>query len=174
MKKKPLIETNPYLRDPVSRRKSILNTVMTSSKIEGIRGLDKMKIKALSDINHNQFKAGDVFEWPDKAAKRLIELGAAEKAKFFECKNVKKPEPEPEKVTEATPSAMETFIKETPKLAEIGPLVAGEEFTLGKDLEYEVLPEVTPENIDKIKTSKPAKKKEPKKSRTKKKAKANK
>lgn len=62
-----------------------------------------MKIKALGSINRGQFDKGDVFEWPDTLAKRLIELGVAEKAKFFECKNVK--EPEPEKVTLVTPIA---------------------------------------------------------------------
>ena len=36
MKKKSLIETNPYLKDPVKRRASFIKTVISSSAIEGI------------------------------------------------------------------------------------------------------------------------------------------
>lgn len=32
-----LIDTNPYLRDPVQRKRSILKSVASSSAIEGIR-----------------------------------------------------------------------------------------------------------------------------------------
>lgn len=34
---KPLIETNPYLRDPVERLKRIARSVRTSCAVEGIR-----------------------------------------------------------------------------------------------------------------------------------------
>jgi len=34
MRKKPLIETNPYLRDPVQRRKALLRSVASSTAIE--------------------------------------------------------------------------------------------------------------------------------------------
>jgi hypothetical protein len=36
MKKKTLIETNPYLTDPVKRRAAFIKTVISSSAIEGI------------------------------------------------------------------------------------------------------------------------------------------
>jgi hypothetical protein len=36
MKKKTLIETNPYLKDPVKRRAAFIKTVISSSAIEGI------------------------------------------------------------------------------------------------------------------------------------------
>ncbi len=36
MKKKSLIETNPYLKDPVKRRAAFIKTVISSSAIEGI------------------------------------------------------------------------------------------------------------------------------------------
>ena len=36
MKKKSLIETNPYLKDPVKRRTAFIKTVISSSAIEGI------------------------------------------------------------------------------------------------------------------------------------------
>lgn len=90
-----------------------------------------MKIKALSNINHNQYKPGDVFEWPDKLAKRLIELGAAEIPKLWEFKNVKKPEPE--KVTSVTPikPIKLVFNEETQVLGreviKDGPVIAGED-----------------------------------------------
>jgi hypothetical protein len=34
---RPLVESNPYLRDPVARRRAILRNAETSSAIEGIR-----------------------------------------------------------------------------------------------------------------------------------------
>lgn len=37
MSRKLLINTNPYLRDPVQRERSILKSVASSSAIEGIR-----------------------------------------------------------------------------------------------------------------------------------------
>ncbi len=37
MSRKLLINTNPYLRDPVQRERSIFKSVATSSAIEGIR-----------------------------------------------------------------------------------------------------------------------------------------
>lgn len=36
MKKKTLIETNPYLKDPVKRRGAFIKTVISSSAIAGI------------------------------------------------------------------------------------------------------------------------------------------
>lgn len=36
MKKKPLIETNKYLRDPAQRDRLINRSVLTSSAVEGI------------------------------------------------------------------------------------------------------------------------------------------
>lgn len=36
MKKKPLIETNPYLQDPEKREAAIIISVATSSAIEGV------------------------------------------------------------------------------------------------------------------------------------------
>lgn len=35
--KKPLIETNPYLKDPVTREKLISRSVRTSCGVEGIK-----------------------------------------------------------------------------------------------------------------------------------------
>lgn len=35
-KKRPLIETNPYLRDPAQRDRLITRSVLTSSAVEGI------------------------------------------------------------------------------------------------------------------------------------------
>ena len=37
MKKKPLKETNPYLKDPLLREELILRSVISSSAVEGIR-----------------------------------------------------------------------------------------------------------------------------------------
>ncbi|MBI3582820.1 MAG: hypothetical protein HY096_02580 [Nitrospinae bacterium] len=37
MKKKPLIETNPYLKDPKKYESSLIKNVITSSAVEGIR-----------------------------------------------------------------------------------------------------------------------------------------
>ena len=37
MKKKPLRETNPYLKDPLLREELILRSVISSSAVEGIR-----------------------------------------------------------------------------------------------------------------------------------------
>ena len=37
MKKKPLSETNPYLKDPEKRRKGMITNVVSSSAIEGIK-----------------------------------------------------------------------------------------------------------------------------------------
>jgi hypothetical protein len=34
---KPLVETNPYLRDPIERQKRIARSVRSSSGVEGIR-----------------------------------------------------------------------------------------------------------------------------------------
>jgi Fic family protein len=36
IKNKPLIETNPYLKDPIKRRAAFIKTVISSSAIEGI------------------------------------------------------------------------------------------------------------------------------------------
>jgi len=36
MKKKPLIETNPYLKDPKKYQASLIKNVITSSAVEGI------------------------------------------------------------------------------------------------------------------------------------------
>jgi Fic family protein len=36
MKKKSLIETNPYMKDPLKRRAAFIKTVISSSAIEGI------------------------------------------------------------------------------------------------------------------------------------------
>jgi hypothetical protein len=44
MLKKPLLKTNPYLRDPVKRREMFAMTVYTSTGVEGVH-LDK------SDLN---------------------------------------------------------------------------------------------------------------------------
>lgn len=37
MRKKPLIETNPYLRDPAKRQAMIAQAILSSSAIEGVR-----------------------------------------------------------------------------------------------------------------------------------------
>jgi hypothetical protein len=37
MKAKPLIETNPYLKDPAMRKKLIARSVRTSCGVEGIK-----------------------------------------------------------------------------------------------------------------------------------------
>jgi hypothetical protein len=36
MPKRPLVETNPYLRDPAKRREMLAMTVYTSTGIEGV------------------------------------------------------------------------------------------------------------------------------------------
>jgi hypothetical protein len=36
-KKQSLLETNPYLSDPVKRKKMLLKSVLSSSAIEGIK-----------------------------------------------------------------------------------------------------------------------------------------
>jgi len=36
MNRKPLIETNPYLKDPIERRRLILRSVESSCRVEGI------------------------------------------------------------------------------------------------------------------------------------------
>lgn len=38
---KPLIETNPYLKDPVQREKLITRSVRTSCGVEGIKAKEK-------------------------------------------------------------------------------------------------------------------------------------
>lgn len=46
-----LLSSNPYLRDPVARRKALLRTAATSSAVEGIRKpFEKMRaaVKARS------------------------------------------------------------------------------------------------------------------------------
>jgi hypothetical protein len=55
--------------------------------------MKKIKLKALVGINRGQFNKGDVFDWPEGLAKRLIQLGAAEKAPIYARKT---PQPEPE------------------------------------------------------------------------------
>jgi len=49
---KPLTETNPYLRDPVERKKLIARSVRTSCGVEGIRprkeGIQLVEIKIRS------------------------------------------------------------------------------------------------------------------------------
>lgn len=42
MKTKPLIETNPYLKDPVMRKKLISRSVRTSCGVEGIKPSEKV------------------------------------------------------------------------------------------------------------------------------------
>ena len=43
MKKKFLIDTNPYLKDPIARKRSVVTSVTSSSAVEGIR-IDKKVI----------------------------------------------------------------------------------------------------------------------------------
>jgi hypothetical protein len=54
MKKKSLLETNPYLRDPELRAALIERSVATSTAIEGVRikipKLSKKLIKKMRDI----------------------------------------------------------------------------------------------------------------------------
>ena len=59
MKKKPLKETNPYLKDPLLREEMILRSVISSSAIEGIRPSkeDLARLKELSYINRKKFLA---------------------------------------------------------------------------------------------------------------------
>lgn len=35
-RRRPLVETNPYLRDPVKRRAMFVKTVISSSAVEGV------------------------------------------------------------------------------------------------------------------------------------------
>lgn len=51
MKIKPLIETNPYLKDPLLREKLIARSVRTSGGVEGIRA-----INAASQKHHPEKK----------------------------------------------------------------------------------------------------------------------
>jgi hypothetical protein len=46
MKKKPLIDTNPYLKDPEKREVALIQSVCTSSAIEGVfcKGMGKLRI----------------------------------------------------------------------------------------------------------------------------------
>ncbi|MEK6901340.1 MAG: hypothetical protein AABX37_03295 [Nanoarchaeota archaeon] len=57
MKKKSLIETNPYLKDPLLREELILRSVISSSAVEGIRPSkeDLARLKELSNINKGKF-----------------------------------------------------------------------------------------------------------------------
>ena len=59
MKKKPLIETNPYLKDPLLREELILRSVISSSAVEGIRPLKKdiARLKELAHINKGKILA---------------------------------------------------------------------------------------------------------------------
>ncbi len=49
MKKKPLKETNPYLKDPLLREELILRSVISSSAVEGIRP-SKEEIARLKEL----------------------------------------------------------------------------------------------------------------------------
>jgi hypothetical protein len=57
MKRKPLKETNPYLKDPLLREEMILRSVISSSAVEGIRPLkeDMARLKELARINREKF-----------------------------------------------------------------------------------------------------------------------
>lgn len=57
MPKKSLIETNPYLKDPLLREELILCSVVSSSAIEGIRPSkeDIARLKELRHINKGKF-----------------------------------------------------------------------------------------------------------------------
>ncbi len=59
MKKKPLIKTNPYLKDPLLREELILRSVISSSAVEGIRPSkkDMARLKELARINREKFLA---------------------------------------------------------------------------------------------------------------------
>lgn len=59
MKKKPLIETNPYLKDSILREEMILRSVLSSSAIEGVcpSKKDLAMLKKLSHINRKKFLA---------------------------------------------------------------------------------------------------------------------
>ncbi|MEK7845716.1 MAG: hypothetical protein AAB257_01995 [Nitrospinota bacterium] len=54
MKKKPLIETNPYLKDPILREEMILRSVISSSAIEGVRPSkkDMARLKELAAMRN--------------------------------------------------------------------------------------------------------------------------
>lgn len=49
--KKPLIETNPYLRDPIERKEMIHRAVLTSTAIEGVH---TNKRKGYKDIDYDK------------------------------------------------------------------------------------------------------------------------
>jgi len=59
MKKKSLIETNPYLKDPILSEELILRSVISSSAVEGIRPSkkDMARLKELARINRGKFLA---------------------------------------------------------------------------------------------------------------------
>ena len=59
MKKKSLIETNPYLKDPILSEELILRSVISSSAVEGIRPSkeDLAKLKKLARINRGKILA---------------------------------------------------------------------------------------------------------------------
>ena len=46
MKKRPLIETNPYLKNPVEREEALIHSICTSSAIEGVfcKGMGKDRV----------------------------------------------------------------------------------------------------------------------------------
>ncbi len=55
MRKKTLIETNPYLKDPVMREKLIARSVRTSCGVEGIRPEENDEFSHLK-ITHRKDK----------------------------------------------------------------------------------------------------------------------
>lgn len=77
---KKLVQANPYLRDPMTRRRAILRSVATSSAIEGIRApfrnqpaADQASEHALADeIKHGNSRAtaGESTRSPRGKAKR--------------------------------------------------------------------------------------------------------
>lgn len=55
MNKQTLIQTNPYLRDPVKRREMFIRNVITSSAIEGIK-LTKAALATQSGSRRSSLK----------------------------------------------------------------------------------------------------------------------
>lgn len=49
MSTKPLIETNPYLRDPSQRKKLLYSTAVSSTAIEGVHVAVAKEIKAIKE-----------------------------------------------------------------------------------------------------------------------------
>lgn len=58
MKTKSLIETNPYLKDPATREKLVMRSVVTSCGVEGV----KVDFQKIAHIEIPRRRAQEVFD----------------------------------------------------------------------------------------------------------------